>query len=408
MMIFIKSTAHAINDEDYKATNDSVVKQKNSMPNDSSQTDIIDVLKNAFGPKLFGTRDTLPKRKGKLYLSVLPAVGYSLHTDFAATIGANGAFYIDDPQKVNLSVVNFGPTYTIKRQWLAPIQSNIWTKDNKYNLLGNWIFYKFPEVTYGLGGHTSTADADSIDYKLILFNETVLRSIVPDFFIGVGYALDYHWNITESQSSYEGGGITDFDRYGKTSTSSSSGITLNVLYDNRRNPINPPKGYFLNVIYRANYTFLGSDQNWQSVLFDLRKYFKLTSTSDNVLAVWSYTWLTLSGKPPYLDLPSTAWDTYANQGRGYIQSRFKGDDLIALESEYRFGITPNGLIGGVVFADIQSVSNWPSNKIDAIWPGEGLGIRIKFNKHSDTNAAIDYAWGLGGSQGFFVNLGEVF
>ena len=36
------------------------------------------------------------------------------------------------------------------------------------------------------------------------------------------------------------------------------------------------------------------------------------------------------------------------------------------------------------------------------------GIRIKLNKYSRTNIAIDYGFGLGGSQGLFVNLGEVF
>jgi hypothetical protein len=30
------------------------------------------------------------------------------------------------------------------------------------------------------------------------------------------------------------------------------------------------------------------------------------------------------------------------------------------------------------------------------------------NKHDDTNVAIDYGFGLQGSQGVFVNLGEVF
>ena len=68
---------------------------------------------------------------------------------------------------------------------------------------------------------------------------------------------------------------------------------------------------------------MGSDENWRSLLIDMRKYFKLSQHSRNILAFWSYTWLTLSGKPPYLDLPSTAWDNYANMGRGYIQSRFR-------------------------------------------------------------------------------------
>ena len=38
----------------------------------------------------------------------------------------------------------------------------------------------------------------------------------------------------------------------------------------------------------------------------------------------------------------------------------------------------------------------------------GFGIRIKVNKVSNTNIAIDYGFGLDGSHGFFVNLGELF
>jgi hypothetical protein len=41
-------------------------------------------------------------------------------------------------------------------------------------------------------------------------------------------------------------------------------------------------------------------------------------------------------------------------------------------------------------------------------PGYGAGIRIKLSKHSNTNVAIDYGIGQGGSRGIFMNLGEVF
>jgi hypothetical protein len=376
--------------------------------NDSSfarQKDATDYLQMVFKKSKLFARDTVSKRKGKLYPSVVPVIGYSLHTKLAASLGVNGAFYTDNPDSVNLSVLNLGPTVTIKKQLIVPLQSNIWSAKNKYNLVGNWIFYKFPEITYGLGGHTTNADADHIDYSYVLYRETLLRTIFPDFFAGIGYNLDYHFNVVETQTP--GNGATDFEKYGLTSTSVSSGITYNLLYDNRRNPINPPKGYYLNVILRTNYTFLGSNSNWQSLLLDFRKYFKVSKHSDNVLAIWSYTWLTLGGKPPYLDLPATAWDTYSNQGRGYIQSRFRGYNLLDLEGEYRFKITRNGFLGGVVFADGQTVSDWPGNKIDTVWPGVGTGIRFKLNKYSNTNGAIDYAWGRG-SQGIFVNIGEVF
>jgi hypothetical protein len=41
-------------------------------------------------------------------------------------------------------------------------------------------------------------------------------------------------------------------------------------------------------------------------------------------------------------------------------------------------------------------------------PAGGFGLRIKVNKKTNTNLAIDYAIGVDGSRGLFVNLGEIF
>ncbi len=371
----------------------------------AEQRDIYDILKMVLNIDITSS-DTVSKEKGTLYVAALPAAGYSLNTETAITIGANAGIFTDDVDSVNLSTFNFNPTYTTKRQILLPFQSNVWTPGNEYDILGNWIYYKYPELTYGLGGHTLESAAEQVDYRYILFRETVLKRIYPDLYAGVGYVLDSHWDITDA--GLPGGRISDFQRYGETSKSISSGYTLDLLYDTRQNPINPPKGYYASLVYRNNSTFLGSDGNWQSMILDLRSYFKLSAYSRNVLAFWSYDWFVLRGTPPYLDLPASSWDTYANQGRGYIQSRFRGRNLVSLESEYRFGITHDGLFGGVVFANAQSVSDWPSNKFEVLHPAAGCGIRIKMNKHDDTNVAIDYAFGLQGSQGVFVNLGEVF
>jgi hypothetical protein len=153
---------------------------------------------------------------------------------------------------------------------------------------------------------------------------------------------------------------------------------------------------------------LGSDANWQSLLLEFRGYTKFPSESRNIIAFWSYNWFTLGGTPPYLLLPSTAWDEYSNTGRGYIQSRFRSMNMIDQEAEYRFVISANGLFGGVIFANAESFSDITTGKYQVISPGAGLGIRIMLNKFSRTNLALDYAWGTMGSRGFFVNLGEVF
>ena len=67
--------------------------------------------------------------------------------------------------------------------------------------------------------------------------------------------------------------------------------------------------------------FLGSDGNWQSMILDLRSYYKLSADSKNVLAFWSYDWFILRGTPSYLDLPSSSWDEIRKPGeRLYSES----------------------------------------------------------------------------------------
>src|SRR6201999_2274146 len=145
-------------------------------------------------------------------------------------------------------------------------------------------------------------------------------------------------------------------------------------------------GTYASLAYRPSFTWLGSDNDWQSLILDVRKYVKLPYATHNVLALWSYDWLTVgNGNPPYLLLPSTGWDAYSNTARGYIQGRFRSKNMLYLESEYRFGITPNGLIGGVVFANAQSFTQPNTSTYQYIIPGYGAGLRFSLNKFSRTN-----------------------
>lgn len=78
------------------------------------------------------------------------------------------------------------------------------------------------------------------------------------------------------------------------------------------------------------------------------------------------------------------------------------------EVEYRLQLTRNGLFGMVFFASLQSFSDIDTWHFSSAAPAGGLGLRIKLNKYSRTNIAIDYGWGRQNSHGFFVTLGEVF
>ncbi|MFI5156437.1 MAG: BamA/TamA family outer membrane protein [Chitinophagales bacterium] len=372
----------------------------------AEQKDLIDLYHNIIGHKEEKNGKPLSDSV-KFHYSVVPAIGYTLSTGFAGAIAANSGFFINDPDKTNESNISGLIVYTQYMQLTIGLQSNIWTKDNKYNIVTDWRYYKYPQDTYGLGGHSADSNVEDIDYSQFRIHQILLRRVYPNIYAGVGYFLDYHWNV--KQEGLPDGQESDATKYGLPPTSISSGPVLNVLYDNRKNSINPRGGFYANVLYHPNFTFMGSDNNWQSLVIDLRKYFPFPANSRNILAFWNFYWLTLAGEPPYLDLPSTGWDNYNNTGRGYIQGRFRSANMLYLEAEYRFAISRNGILGGVVFANAQSFSNYyPATNFDNVWPAVGLGIRLKVNKHSDTNIAIDYGFGLNGSRGFFVNLGELF
>ena len=368
--------------------------------------DVIDILRSVLLRHPTLRNDTAVKKPGRVYASLLPAAEYTLQTGFAVDLVGNLAFYTSSEPKENLSNFYLNTTFTQKNQILIPLQGNVWSHGNKYNLINDWRYELFPQDTYGLGSLTKESDADGIDFEYLRFYTTLLRTIAPDFYLGLGYNVDYFYHVRETSAPPAGG--TDFERYGLYSKSTSSGPTLNVLYDSRRNSINPEPGYYASLIYRPNFRFLGSDSNWQSLQFDARAYKHFPAGSTNTLAFWTYDVFTLHGNPPYLLLPATASDTYSNMGRGYIQGRFRGKDCVYLESEYRFGILRNGFLGGVVFVNAQSFTEPTNNRFEAINPGWGAGLRIKLNKFSRTNICLDYGFGLHGSGGIFANLGEVF
>jgi hypothetical protein len=168
-------------------------------------------------------------------------------------------------------------------------------------------------------------------------------------------------------------------------------------------------------VFRPNRQALGSTTNTEMLLLEGRAYVHPSRRSANVLAFWSYNALTLKENPPFLDLPSTGWDTSSNLGRGYIQGRFRGKNLLYLESEYRFGLTRSRLLGGVVFANAQAVSEDAqrpdepiAKRYDKVAPAVGAGLRVNLNKVSHTNLGIDYARGIQGSSSLSFNVGEVF
>lgn len=371
-----------------------------------TQIDIADLYKLAFKKNISIQPDSSKKKSLGPFYTPLPYPGYAMVTGYLIGLSNSVSFYTNRSEDAKISTISLNDVYSQYQQSINILNSNIWLSSDKINLQGDWRYYKFPTNTFGLGSKTSLNDVNAVDYSHLKIDQNIMRKITGNFLGGLGVNYDYHWNVNETNKSTNI--VTDLDKYGFNKTSVSSGITLNLQFDNRINSNNPSNGAFVNFQIRNNFKAIGSTTKWKSMTLDARYYIQTSKKSGNVLAFWSYNWLTLSGIPPYFDLPTTGLDAYDNTARGYVEGRFRGLNLIYAEAEYRFRLTKNGLLGGVLFSNASTLTEWPSNKFEKINPGNGVGLRIKMNKKSNSNLCIDYAIGTGGSRGFAFNLNEVF
>ena len=371
----------------------------------TKERDIKDIV-NGISKKKYTDSSYQVKANKKYQFSFVPAVGYTLQTGFAGIVSENLAYRVDKNPNTKLSSITTSFTYSQYHQSIIPLQADIWTKGNKYNIVSDNRFIQYPSDIYGLGGRTDPNKGVTINFSGLKLHETILKNVSKDLFLGIGIYYDQFWNIQAIDTLKKRAALRFNNTVGYKEI--ADGLAFKVLYDNRLNQLNPNNGWYANAVFRPNFMFMGSQTNWQSLLLDVRKYIPFPASSKNVLAFWSMDWLTVSGKPPYLLLPSTGWDDQYNTGRGYIQGRFRGDNMYYLESEYRFRISRNGLLGGVVFANAEKFSGEISKQFNSIAPGAGVGLRLKLNKFSGANLCVDYGIGENGSKGFFVNLGEVF
>lgn len=371
----------------------------------AGKKDLIDLVKSALHIKPLSFER---EQKKKVYFSLLPVSSTMPGGGKALFTTTTAGFYLGPRDSTYISTVTFAPYFNFTGRFGLPLRSGIWTKNNSWIVQGDTRFLFYPQNTWGLGGQSPEFNKFVIDYKYIRFYQSALKRITPYFFAGIGYDMDYYMDIETRDpnalrkfTGYPYGTSTDNNSF-------SSGITGNILYDSRNNDLNPLPGVYANLIYRVNARGLASNANWQSLYFDLRKYISFANSGDkNLLAFWAYYWTTFGSGVPYLNLPSIGWDPYQHSGRGIEQNRYRGKSLAYFETEYRRDLVPNGFLGFVVFANVNSVS-YPDNDKFSYWrPAGGLGLRLKFNKRSDTNITIDYGFSEG-YRALMVGLGEAF
>lgn len=370
----------------------------------------------------------------------LPAVASNPANGWMFGLAPSASWYMGNPANTKLSNMVGNLLYTTKKQWILSSRHNIFLSDNQTILIGDWRYFITSQPTYGLGSSTPN-DFDSdptkfpnfhgeqqMDFRLTRFYETFLKRIgSSNFYLGPGYHLDIHHKIRNFLSE-DSGEFLNFshDEYNRSKGFSTekytlSGFSLNFVLENRDKAVSPYEKNFAWIQWKVNPEFLGSSQSSSILLLDYRHYFNLNpNRKRNLIGVWGMGNFLVSGNLPYMSLPSIGWDMFGRSGRGYAQGRFRGENMVYGEAEWRFPLQRNKdtfggtlFINGATFSGAKRESGLAGNNnyerlFDQINPGYGLGLRVMINKEKRTTITADYGFGQKGNSGFYLNINETF
>ncbi len=370
---------------------------------ETDQRDIFDVTAALLGRDRDGTEDE-EKTEDDRRLFVFPSFGGNPAQGVSGGVLATITDYWGDPNTTQLSSILLSGSVTSKKQVLMVARSDIYAHSNSWHLIGDWRYYDYVEQTHGLGGSRPALPAVEVTYDWYRFHQIVTRPILNNLEFGIGYHLDTHRGIRFPASvqlpdvGWLSGNFTD---------NTSSGVSLNIIYDRRDHPLNTERGSLARAELTMYRTRIGSDADWDNLELEGRGYRRLPGRRRQVVVLWGIGSFT-RGRAPYFDLPSIGWDLYGRTGRGYRSGRFRGRDWTYAEVEYRVDLLRNGLLGAVVFGNTSQFSDPRSDRQERWASATGVGLRLKINKETRSNLAVDFAWGRDGSRGIYVAINEAF
>jgi len=380
----------------------------------ADQVDVFDLLRRVFKDPPANPPPAEDPRQ--LRYTIMPGIGYNPSAGFI--IGASGALsrYFGDPAVTRLSTAVIGASYSSRQQASLTFRFGASSDGNRWRFDGDNRFQWTSQDSYGLGSATTEADRVITRFTRVRISDVAFYRIAPNVYAGAGFHYSLHADVRpydEGDPAWEESAYVTyssqngFDLSGQT----SAGLSVNLSVDTRDNPINATRGFAAAVSYRPFFKdFLGGDASWRETYVDARSFFGFGPDRRQRIALWAYGNLGRRGAAPYFDLPSLGVGSYGRSGRGYTEGRFRGEQLVYGEVEYRATLTRNGLLGLVAFLNTTTVSAEQTGEqlFEAFTPAGGVGLRLSLSKRSRTNMCFDYAWGRQGAKGLYIAIQEAF
>ncbi|MFY7829181.1 MAG: BamA/TamA family outer membrane protein [Flectobacillus sp.] len=336
-----------------------------------------------------GPTSRIKKSKTVLF----PAISYAPETNLA--LGVSAMHFYKQSGNATLSNISCNLLYTFNKQFINELNVVHYTSNNNYLFKAAFAFNKFPENFYGIGNKTEEQNQVTISYNAVKADISTLKKIHTNTYFGLYYSYANYYNIYADNTNSN---LLDTLNGGKNNI--KSGLGFEVLYDSRDNINNSSKGYYASLKTSWMNKALGSSTNYFSVDADVRKYRQLKSGA--ILALQGVAKIK-EGEVPFTQLSYLGGN---NIMRGFYAGRFRDNDLIAFQAEYRRHLWRQW--GFVLFAGTGKVgSSIEEINTKELQHSLGFGFRRTISKQQKLNLRIDVGYG-NGQCNFYVNIGEAF
>jgi hypothetical protein len=343
----------------------------------------------------------------------LPVLGYSQEKGVEFGAAMLYSFYTGSHPALRNSTLNLVSTFTSKHQFKIDLKTDLWTDNNNWHFKGDLRYHDYPLYFYGLGDTTEKAGATLLDnrrYKVQLEAE----HRISGYFYG-GLLLEYQH---DTYSTKDTAGV-----YPKMALNDKQGgyetfIGVTGVFDNRDNQNYTRSGAWarLNISYAPS--FVSTRELWK--IDAQARYFIPVSAKSTIGLNGLFN--SLQGKVlPFYWLPEFGSDLIM---RGYYQGRYRDQNYLAGQVEYRYQLDPHIPIN-IWFVHMQpkfalaafggtgAVFNNHDVGLDHFKPNYGLGIRWFYDEAARLTLRADYGWGEkrpgeARQSGLYLSLGEAF
>lgn len=273
---------------------------------------------------------------------------------------------------------------TTKGQYAISLSPNLLLQ-NDYRLRFG-MGYRFWKANYYAIGNDSSDEKETYTAKNKNFNLVLEKKFNQQYIINIlATVKDTKMDIVQN-------GMLDNNILG-SEDKTYTGIGFAVGYDTRDNTNYAKKGNYL------KYSYLNYSSQFTIQHFDIRNY---TNIDDSIIAS-ALTYNTTNGDVPfeYLSTPDGT-----NILRGIERGRYKDNDMLALQIEYRFPIKGN--FYGATFAEAAQVFHSSNDiKLKEFKHSLGGGIRYAINQKQRLHIRSDLSY-VDGRVGVTITIRSAF